>query len=204
MLRLSPQYLLLLIPAVLVAVTVHEYAHAWVADRMGDPTPRRRGRLTLNPIVHLDPIGSLLFLIAGFGWARPVEVNPGYFSDWRRGMLAVAAAGPLSNLTAAFVIGLGFKLGLLEAGGWLGGLAYFVVRINVVLAVFNLLPVPPLDGSKILAGVLPPSQAAAYERIAPYGPLLLLALLLLPGNLIGTILWAPVNWLAIRATGIGM
>lgn len=203
MFRLSLQTLLLLIPAVLVAVTVHEYAHAWVADSMGDPTPRRRGRLTLNPIVHLDPIGSLLFLVAGFGWARPVEVNPRYFGDWRKGMLVVAAAGPLANVTVAFLIGLAFQLGLLEGATWLARLAYVVVRINIVLAVFNLLPVPPLDGSKILSGVLPLAQATAYERIAPYGPLLLLVLILLPGNFIGMILGTPVDWLVLRATGIG-
>lgn len=189
--------------AILIAVTVHEYAHAWMADRLGDPTPRMRGRLSLNPLVHLDIMGTLLLLIAGFGWAKPVEVNPRYFTDWRRGMLIVAAAGPLSNVTLAFLIGLLFQFGLVDPSMWVGRLALFTIYLNLVLAIFNLLPVPPLDGSKILSGILPPAQAVVYDRLAPYGPLVLLALILLPGSVFGSLLGPPVSWLLALAVGSG-
>lgn len=203
MLRGDPQVLLLRVIAILVAVTVHEFAHAWAADRLGDPTPRTRGRLSLNPVVHLDPIGSLLLLLAGFGWAKPVEVNPRYFPDPRRGMLVVAAAGPLANVATALLLGLVYQLGLVEPGAWPGSLLLTVIFINAVLAIFNLLPVPPLDGSKILSGLLPAAQARSYDRLAQFGPLLLLALILLPGRLIGLLLDLPVRWLVGLAIGAG-
>ncbi|MBM3469781.1 MAG: site-2 protease family protein [Armatimonadetes bacterium] len=203
MLRGDPLDLLLRVIAILAAVTVHEFAHAWTADRLGDPTPRTRGRLSLNPVVHLDPIGALLLLIAGFGWAKPVEVNPRYFPDPRKGMLVVAAAGPLANVATAFLLGLVYQLGLAEPGSWLGGLLLTVIFISAVLAIFNLLPIPPLDGSKVLSGLLPPVQARAYDRLAQFGPLLLLALILLPGRLIGLLLDQPVRWLVTLAIGAG-
>jgi len=203
MLRGDPQALLLRVIAILVAVTVHEFAHAWTADRLGDPTPRTRGRLSLNPIVHLDPIGSLLLLLAGFGWAKPVEVNPMYFPDPRRGMLVVAAAGPLANVATALLLGLAYQFGLVEPGTLLGSLLLTAIIINAVLAIFNLLPVPPLDGSKIISGLLPASQARSYDRLAQFGPLLLLALILLPGRLIGLLLDLPVRWLVGLAIGAG-
>lgn len=191
------------IVAILVAVTVHEFAHAWTADRLGDPTPRRRGRLSFNPIVHLDPIGSLLLLLVGFGWARPVEVDPRYFAHWRRGMLVVAAAGPLSNVILMFAVGVFWKLGLAASSPVLARLVFSIVSINAVLAVFNLLPIPPLDGSRILSGLLPPAQAQAYDRIAPYGPFLLLVLLILPADIIGSVLRPGMAWLVAQALGIG-
>jgi Zn-dependent protease len=197
----GPATLLPVVAAFLVAVTVHEFAHAWMADRLGDPTPRLRGRLSLNPLVHLDLLGTLLLLFAGFGWAKPVEVNPRHFSNWRRGMLIVAAAGPLSNVSVAFAAGALFQLGLTEAAPALGRLAYAVVYVNAMLAVFNLLPIPPLDGSRILSNVLPPAQATAYERLAPYGPLVLLVLVMMPGNVIGHLIRPGINWLAAGALG---
>lgn len=203
MLRGDPQVLLLRVIAILAAVTVHEFAHAWAADRLGDPTPRTRGRLSLNPVVHLDPMGSLLLLLAGFGWAKPVEVNPRYFPDPRRGMLVVAAAGPLANVAMALVLGMVYQLGPIEPGSWQGSLLLTVIFINAVLAIFNLLPVPPLDGSKILSGLLPPDQARTYDRLAHFGPLLLLALILLPGRFIGLLLDLPVRWLVGLAIGAG-
>lgn len=203
MLRADPVDLLLRIAAILVAVTVHEFAHAWTADRLGDPTPRLRGRLSLNPVVHLDLVGSLLLLLAGFGWAKPVEVDPRHFRNWRQGMLLVAAAGPLSNVTLALLVGAGYQLGVLEPPGLLTQFAFTLITINAVLAVFNLLPVPPLDGSRILSGLLPPAQAVRYDRLAVYGPLVLLALILLPGNLMGRLLWPPVTWLVRLAVGPG-
>lgn len=199
----DPRTLAYRIVAILIAVTVHEFAHAWAATRLGDPTPRMRGRLSLNPLVHLDFLGSLLLLTVGFGWAKPVEVNPSYFADGRRGMLAVAAAGPVSNIVAMFVVGLLWKLGLAESSPVLARLVFSIVSINAVLAVFNMLPVPPLDGSRILSGLLPPAQALAYDRVAPYGPLLLLVLLILPADIIGSFMRPSVTWLAAQALGIG-
>ncbi len=184
MLGLELPTLVLRLVALLIAATVHEFAHAWMADRLGDPTPRLRGRLSLNPLVHLDLIGSLLLLLVGFGWAKPVEVNPRNFAHWRQGMMLVAAAGPLANVTLLFLLGLVVQGGVV-ADGLLGRLVFTIMVINAVLAVFNLLPIPPLDGSRILAGLLPPRQALAYDRLQPYGPLVLLAVLVLPGNLVG-------------------
>lgn len=191
------------IVAILIAVTFHEYAHAWMADRLGDPTPRLRGRLSLNPIVHLDLLGSLLLLVAGFGWAKPVQVNPRYFTNWRRGMMIVAVAGPLANITLAFLIGLPFQLALVDRSMLVGQVALTAIYFNAVLAVFNLLPVPPLDGSRILSGLLPPAQALAYDRLAQYGPLLLLVLILLPGSFIGSIIGPAILWLVGQAVGAG-
>ncbi len=201
MLFRNPGALPFLIPAILIAVTFHEYAHAWMADRLGDPTPRLRGRLSLNPIVHLDLLGSLLLLVAGFGWAKPVEVNPRNFADWRKGMMIVAVAGPLANLTLVFVIGTLFRLQLVSPDTVLGLLADLTIRYNAVLAVFNLIPVPPLDGSRIISNLLPPAQALAYDRLASYGPFLLLLLIMLPGRLFGFIIGPPVDWLIWQATG---
>lgn len=199
---LDPTTLLYVGLALLVAATIHEFAHAYVADRLGDPTPRSQGRLTLNPLAHLDPVGTLLILIAGFGWAKPVQINPTYFRDWRRDTIMVAAAGPLANITLLFLLGVPYKLGLLSFGGSpMDVLLLIVVRINAMLAVFNLIPVPPLDGSKILMGLLPPSQAVAYARLQPYGIFILL--LLVMTNALAVVLFGPMNWLIAQATGLG-
>lgn len=194
------------VAAVLVAVTLHEYAHAWTADRLGDPTPRSQGRLSLNPLVHLDPLGSLLLVLVGFGWAKPVPVNPRYFDDWRRGMLLVAAAGPLSNIALLFLVGALVQVGVLPLRGPVGTFVQFLGFINAILAVFNLLPLHPLDGSRILTGLLPAEPAAAYDRLAPYGPPILLALILLPrivpgASLFSVVLRPAYLWLFARAFG---
>ncbi len=205
MLFRNPWVLPFVVPAILIAVTFHEYAHAWMANQLGDPTPRLRGRLSLNPIVHLDLLGSLLLLVAGFGWAKPVEVNPRYFANWRKGMMVVAVAGPLANVTLVFLIGMLFRLDLVSQGTILGLFAELTIRYNAVLAIFNLIPVPPLDGSRIVSNLLPPAQALAYDRLASYGPLLLLLLIVLPGRLLGLVLGPPVDWLIWQATGhVGM
>jgi Zn-dependent protease len=201
----DPAFLLYLGIALIVAATVHEFAHAYVADRLGDPTPRGQGRLTLNPLAHLDPLGTLLILLAGFGWAKPVQINPANFRDWRRDSIVVAAAGPLANVTLLFILGVPYKLGLLEAGP-LGASAFsrlllVTIQINAMLAVFNLIPIPPLDGSKILMGLLPPAQAVSYARIQPYGVLILL--LLVMTRSLGVIVLGPMRWLIGQATGSG-
>jgi len=202
MLGLDPATLLVVGAALVVAATAHEFAHAYVADRLGDPTPRSQGRLTLNPLAHLDLLGSLLILLAGFGWAKPVQINPMNFRDWRRDSILVAAAGPLANVTLLFFLGVPYKLGLLELGG-VGPdrLLLTTIRINAMLAVFNLVPVPPLDGSKILMGLLPPAQAVSYARLQPYGVLVLL--LLVMTNVLTIVLVGPIRWLVAQATGTG-
>jgi len=199
---LDPQTLLYLGVALVVAATIHEFAHAYVADRLGDPTPRAQGRLTLNPLAHLDPLGSILILLAGFGWAKPVQINPMHFRDWRRDTIIVAAAGPLANITLLFALGVPFKIGLLDFGGsTVDRLLVTVIQINAMLAVFNLIPVPPLDGSKILMGLLPPAQAVSYARLQPYGVFILL--LLVMTNVLSVVLLGPMRWLITQATGTG-
>lgn len=169
------------IPALLLALTIHEYAHARVAVYLGDPTPRYEGRLTLNPIAHLDPIGLIMLWLFKFGWAKPVPIDPRYFKNGRQGMLMVSFAGPISNLLLAFVsallMGILLKINLLS-GGLLQVLRYTYIY-NLIFAVFNLIPIPPLDGSKVLMSLLPGRQAYALERIEPYGSFILIALVYL-------------------------
>ncbi len=168
--------LVLLALPILWAITVHEYAHAWMADRLGDPTARLAGRLTLNPLKHLDPIGTLLFFIVRIGWAKPVPVQPLSFRHPRRDMALVAIAGPVSNVLSAFFFG--FLARLLPLGGpWHLLLVYFVY-INLVLAFFNLIPLFPLDGWTVLKFFLPHEPwVYTLERS---GPILLLLLLVMP------------------------
>ncbi len=197
----NPTALLRFLVALLIPVTIHEFAHAYVADRLGDPTPRAQGRLTLNPLAHLDPLGSLVFLVSGFGWAKPVQINPANFADWRRGTLVVAAAGPLANVTLALILGAPYKVGLLDIStpDLFTTIVLLMIRINAVLAIFNLIPVPPLDGSKILVGVLPPAQAIAYARLQPFGLVILLLLVATPISRL--LLTAPIEWLILQAIG---
>lgn len=183
--------ILLFVPGFILGLTFHEFAHGWVADKLGDPTARRAGRLTLNPLAHLDPFGSLMLIFAGFGWAKPVPVNPFNLKNPRRDMLWIALAGPAANLLFALVLGLFFQLFLkgqfqreLFGSSLLTLVIFMGVRINVILAVFNLLPVPPLDGSRILVGLLPPSMTEGYATFERFGPFLLLGLILL-GNFAG-------------------
>ncbi len=172
----------------MAAVTFHEVAHGWVADRLGDPTPRLAGRLTLNPIKHLDPIGTLVFFVTRMiGWARPVPINPLNFRDPRRGMMWVALAGPAANVVLAMGCGVLYRtltsLPVSAASPFANVLIPLVlmlhigVVVNLGLALFNLIPVPPLDGGRILAGLLPRERAEVLSRIEPYGFLILLLLI---------------------------
>jgi Zn-dependent protease len=189
-LDLSLSRILLWLPAVVVAITFHEYAHGKMADFLGDPTPRYQGRLTLNPIVHIDALGFLLLLVAGFGWAKPVQVNPWNLRYGpRQGMMLVALAGPLMNLvvafTSAFILTLALPdLVILNSQNILVDILRALVVVNVYLAVFNLIPVPPLDGAKILAGLL--KSSGPIYQLEAYGPVILL--ILVATGLIGKIL----------------
>ncbi len=195
---MSPQTLILLIPVILLALSVHEVSHGLVAYRLGDPTAKNAGRLTLNPLSHLDPIGTLMIFLVHFGWAKPVPVDPRYFANPKRDMLLVALAGPGANMVMAFLSGLVIRFVNLNPQLFMGGFAgqAFVtmmvlsLQINLALAIFNLLPVPPLDGSKVLYGILPPQYEHIAISLERYGPGVLLALVLF-GMLTGaSIFWA--------------
>ncbi len=167
------------IPALLFAITIHEYAHAQCADSMGDPTPRFMGRLSFNPLAHLDPIGALLLVIAGFGWAKPVVINPSNFRNRREGIIRVALAGPGANLflcfLAAFLGAVMNKLGMLSDGVY--AILFWIQLYNVWFAFFNLIPIPPLDGSKLLLEVLPAGTSYKLEYfMGRYGFFILIAL----------------------------
>lgn len=170
--------------ALLVGLTFHEFSHALLADQLGDHRPRAMGRLTLNPIPHIDPIGALMLLIAGFGWAKPVLVNPYALRDGPRSMALVAAAGPAANLVVAVGFAIIFRL-LDTAGmeqGFVVNLVANVVLLNVLLAAFNIIPIPPLDGYNVVLAFLPPRTAMTFQRYAPYGVMVLLLLILIPNS----------------------
>jgi len=187
----------------LVAFTIHELAHAVTADYLGDPTPRRMGRITLNPLAHLDPFGTIMLLISGFGWAKPVMVQPlNLRGNPRTSMAIVAAAGPLSNVLMAVLFALPIRLGVLTLAPSAGGifpslefLAFNFIWINLILAFFNVFPVPPLDGFKILSGILPPEMAYRLRPLEQYGfMILLLAIFFLPRlglDILGLFVVAP-------------
>ena len=178
--------LILGLSVVLASLTVHEWAHAWTADRLGDPTARLLGRVTFNPIPHIDPIGTILLpaiamLGTGmlFGWAKPVPVNISRLRNPKRDFMLVAAAGPASNIALAAIGAAVFHaIGAHEAlGTTFGRVLYFAISINILLAVFNMLPVPPLDGGNVLAGLLPDRYAALIHGLRNYGFIILLFLI---------------------------
>jgi Zn-dependent protease len=183
----SPAILFSRIVTLVLAFTVHEFAHAWAANELGDDTPRLNGRLTLNPLAHLDIIGSLMLVLTGFGWAKPVPVNP--YALRRRtpaGYMLVAAAGPLSNLLLAILAAIPFKLGFLSPFGASGELLPSLssllgtfIFINLILLFFNLIPIFPLDGEKVLEYFLPPNGQDFLLQLRPYGPFILMAVLFL-------------------------
>lgn len=189
-LSLGPDLLILRAAAVLLALAIHEYAHAVAAVKLGDPTPKLDGRLTLNPLAHLDPIGTIMLFLFSFGWAKPVMVDARNFREPRRDMMWVALAGPISNIVLAFVLSrlYPFILAIVPASA-LRATAMFLqvaVQLNIWLAVFNMLPVPPLDGSKVLAGLLPARHVYRYMQFERYGALVLM--LLVFTGMIGRIL----------------
>ena len=204
-----------------VAITVHEFSHALVAAGLGDNTARRLGRLSLNPMRHLDPRGTVLLLLAGFGWGKPVPVDPHRLAHGHTGTALVAGAGPLSNVLVAFLLAIPIKLGVLEStrptldrithvmtGGFRDGISDIVglvIFFNLLLAVFNLIPLSPLDGSRVMARLIPPHRASDYARLQQYGPAILVALIMFDFFLGIGILWRiigpVVGGLTSAATG---
>ena len=167
---------LFVLPALLIGLTLHEGAHALVAYRLGDPTAKNLGRLTLNPLKHLDPLGAFFLAIFGFGWAKPVPINPMHFRGNRqRGILWVSLAGPGTNMVVAIVTAVIWKI-IGYQGEIINTIIQYIIHINIVLAVFNFIPVPPLDGSKILAGLLPPKYSHIIFNLEKYGFVILLIL----------------------------
>ena len=203
---------IMLVPA-LLAITMHEVAHGYVAERFGDPTAHLLGRLNLNPLRHLDPIGTIAIFVFGFGWARPVPVNAGNLRRPKRDMIWVALAGPLTNLSLAILSALLLRgMGLLEATALgqtdiflqivkpLRMMTGFSLYINVLLGVFNLVPLPPLDGGRILTGILPEKQALLVNRLEPFGFVLILLLIFFTD--LWTVVLAPlINSLVILLAG---
>lgn len=197
----NPAGFIYLAITLVVALTVHEFSHAWTAFQLGDDTAKRMGRLTLNPLKHLDPLGTIIMLAVGFGWAKPVPFDP--YAVTRRtpaGIMMVAAAGPLSNLILAIVASVPFQTGLFDnvvAGEgalfYLASFLFIFIRINLVLLFFNLIPVSPLDGEKVLTYFLPPSGQATMARIRPYGPMLLMLLLFAGRDFFSILILGPVN-----------
>ena len=183
----------------LFSVIIHEVAHGWVAYKMGDPTAKWAGRLTFNPLKHLDPIGTLMLFLAGFGWARPVPVNFNNISDRRKGLIFVSSAGIIANILFAFFALLFIRLFSQSSSGSAFVLVYYVVQINLTLAALNLIPIPPLDGSKILMGIV--SQKAQYSlaRLEPYGFFIIIGFLYLGilDPLIGFFRWMIVMLIGI-------
>lgn len=197
----------------ILAIAVHEFGHAFVAHRLGDRLPERQGRVTLNPIAHMDPIGTLIFPLVflvmthgtsiGFGWGKPVQVQPVSFSrrfSMRTGHLMVAFAGPMMNILFGVVISL-IHLGLLKGGviGFdhpLSGALYRAVGLNFILFFFNLIPAPPLDGGAVLRGLLPERMVPSYDRFAVYGPFVLMAVIFIPSAFL--IFYKPAIWLLVH------
>jgi Zn-dependent protease len=171
-------FIIIAIP-LLYAVIFHELAHGWVAYRMGDPTAKSLGRLSLNPLKHLDPMGTLMLFLFGFGWAKPVPVNFNQLRDKRLGMILVSAAGIITNILLAFCALFLYRLLSLSSSSISAQLLYYFARINIILAAFNLIPLPPLDGSKILMGFAPPNVRDFLFRIERYGLIIIIALLYL-------------------------
>lgn len=196
----TPWVLLGLLLSLLIAITVHEYAHAWTANRLGDPTPKKMGRLNLNPLRHLDPFGTIFLLLVGFGWGKPVLYNPEYLPHGKKDEVKIAFSGAAANLICAFIFALPYRLAVYLHLDWSSNPLFIITsvitEINIILAVFNLLPIPPLDGSKIIYLFVSEETRYTLERI---GPIFLMGLIFIVYvfrlDLFGTILSPIISWL---------
>lgn len=209
LLRLPMEVLIILLPILIFSLCFHEFSHGYIAYKLGDHTAARNGRLTLNPLAHLDPIGSLMILFVGFGWAKPVPVNPVNFSNPRLDMMKVAFAGPASNLLLAFTVGLMMRLvnifGLLQSEMFIQTL-YFFIFINISLAVFNMIPVAPLDGSQIFGNMISKNNPELAWKLQMYGPKILMGIILIgmvtPFSVLGFLMMPFVKMFMYLFTGI--
>lgn len=208
------QTLLLIAPPILLALTFHEYAHAYMAYRYGDDTARQSGRLTLNPLRHLDPLGTIMIFIVHFGWAKPVPVNPNRLRNPKKDMLWISAAGPLANMVLALASGLLIRvlltIGVTPDRHTAIGLLFFMVimslQINLALAIFNILPIAPLDGSKILFALLPVRYEKLIYFLERYGPFILIGLIIFSQatgvSVLGGLIWPFVDFFRTLFAGI--
>jgi Zn-dependent protease len=208
------QTLLLIAPPILLALTFHEYAHAYMAYRYGDDTARQSGRLTLNPLRHLDPLGTIMIFIVHFGWAKPVPVNPSRLKNPKKDMLWISAAGPLANMVLALASGLLIRvlltIGVTPDRHTAIGLLFFMVimslQINLALAIFNILPIAPLDGSKILFALLPVRYEKLIYFLERYGPFILIGLIIFSQatgvSVLGGLIWPFVDFFRALFAGI--
>ncbi|SEM40883.1 Zn-dependent protease (includes SpoIVFB) [Syntrophus gentianae] len=191
-------FVLLAVP-LLYSIILHELAHGWVAWRMGDPTAKWLGRLTLNPLKHLDPLGTAMLFLFGFGWAKPVPVNLGNIPDTRRGLILVSSAGIIANMIVAFLAMLVWRILAPPSQSHLAQILYYLAQINIMLASFNLIPIPPLDGSKILMGFSSAGFRHTLSRIEPYGFFIIIGLLYL--GILNPVI-AFFRWLILALLGI--
>ena len=207
--------------ALVVAITIHEFSHTVVANGLGDTTAKCLGRLSLNPLKHLDPSGTAMILLAGFGWGKPVPVNPHRLAHAATGASLVAAAGPFSNLAVAFLLAIPIKIGILDYTGFgiysvaelidggilstLSILFTLIISLNLLLAVFNLIPLAPLDGSRMLEGFIPRGHSASYARLQQYGPVILIGIIMMEYamglGILGTLIGPVVRGLTTIAVG---
>ena len=197
-------------PVILLSLTVHEYFHGWTANKLGDPTAKMRGRLTLNPIAHLDVLGTILMFVVGFGWAKPVPIDARNFKDPRKGTLLVAIAGPLSNLATAVVAGIILRPMIPKvltgeiAPGSIDSLIVIILALAMVygiaLAVFNMIPIPPLDGSRVMYAILPDKYLYPYSRFESYGVIFLFGLFIFGGGIFRYLLY-PLSYISLLFSG---
>ena len=197
--------LVIKIPVLLFSITIHEYAHGKMAFNCGDPTAYSLGRLTLNPLPHIDPFGALCLFLFNFGWAKPVPINTRYFKNTRSDIIKTSLAGPVSNFILALIAGILIRFVpiYMEA---MGTFLYYMLFMNIGLGLFNLLPIPPLDGSHVLENILPFKLSLFYYKFKQYGPIILIGIIILDRiahtGIISTILFQPMRFLASLFSGL--
>lgn len=206
--------LLLIAPPILLALTFHEYAHAYIANKYGDDTAKQSGRLTLNPLAHLDPLGTIMIFLVHFGWAKPVQVNPYRLRNPKKDMLWISVAGPFTNMVLALISGILLRLILANVGapdihsiiGQLTRMVFYSLQINLSLAIFNILPIAPLDGSKILFGLLPAKHEDKIDFLQRYGPFVLIGLIIFGRAtgvpILGNLIWPFVKFFSKLFAGV--